>query len=378
MHKTAQGNFTAFAVRGRRGSVTKWKSISLLSIIYVLNKYFEIYCVNGIYIKEVYTMVGKYHIVVENAYLKYEFDISRNITVIRGNSATGKTTLIEMIRAYNEQEDTGISVICPVPTVVVYGRGWAEQIANTSHSIIFIDEQSRFVKSKEFAEAIKGSDNYYVIVTREKLSELPYSITEIYGIRTSGRYVSLVGEYTSNEFFRIYGDVPFEAFKPDVMIMEDSDSGYDFWKYVSKKCECISAEGKSNIIKRLRSLTLSDKNYLVIADGAAFGPDIEELMQYIQFNNRRVKLFAPESFEYLLLSSGLFKTDEIKKMCESTSEYADSRLYMSWEQFYTDLITRVTMSTEMQYSKRKLSIYYLSQRNIDLVLKEVPENLIIT
>ena len=153
-------------------------------------------------------MLGKYNILVENAYIRYEFEITRNITVIRGQSATGKTTLIEMIREYNEQEDTGIRVQCEKPLTVLYGRDWMNMLINISGSIVFIDEQSRFVKSVEFAEAIKGSDNYYVIVTREKLSELPYSITEIYGIRTSGKYAGLTGEYTKNEFFRIYGENP--------------------------------------------------------------------------------------------------------------------------------------------------------------------------
>ena len=39
-------------------------------------------------------MTGKYEIRIENRSLVYEFTIRRNITVIRGNSATGKTTLI--------------------------------------------------------------------------------------------------------------------------------------------------------------------------------------------------------------------------------------------------------------------------------------------
>lgn len=42
-------------------------------------------------------MIGKYKIVVENEFLKFEFTIRRNITIVRGDSATGKTTLIEMI-----------------------------------------------------------------------------------------------------------------------------------------------------------------------------------------------------------------------------------------------------------------------------------------
>ena len=46
-------------------------------------------------------------------------------------------------------------------------------------------------------------DNYYVIVTRESLPTLPYSVEEIYGIRTSGRYGTLKQSY--HEFYRIYG-----------------------------------------------------------------------------------------------------------------------------------------------------------------------------
>lgn len=42
-------------------------------------------------------MRGQYHVIVQNKRLRYEFDIKRNITIIRGDSATGKTTLYSMI-----------------------------------------------------------------------------------------------------------------------------------------------------------------------------------------------------------------------------------------------------------------------------------------
>ena len=42
-------------------------------------------------------MKGKYHIVVQNNRLRYELDIRRNITIIRGDSATGKTTLLRLL-----------------------------------------------------------------------------------------------------------------------------------------------------------------------------------------------------------------------------------------------------------------------------------------
>ena len=249
---------------------------------------------------------GTYEVVVENAYIRYEFLIRRNITVIRGQSATGKTTLFEMIRAYIEQEESGIRVKCKKNLAVLYGKEWERQLQEIKDSIIFIDEQSRFVKSEDFAAAIKNSDNYYVIITREKLSELPYSITEIYGIRTRGKYAGLTGEYATNEFYRIYGEHPMQMFHPDVILTEDSNAGHEFWNSISDSVKCVSAGGKSNIINKLKELKQTGQRYLAIVDGAAFGAEIEEVLQYIKFGNPEVEIYAPESFEYLLLSGDLF------------------------------------------------------------------------
>lgn len=42
-------------------------------------------------------MKGKFGITLANSTVAYKFDISRNITIIQGDSGTGKTTLINMI-----------------------------------------------------------------------------------------------------------------------------------------------------------------------------------------------------------------------------------------------------------------------------------------
>ncbi len=148
-------------------------------------------------------MRGAHHLVVQSAHLKYEMDIVRNITIIQGDSATGKTTLVDMIREYTlNGVDTGISVSCDVSCRVVEGNTWREQLEPIKSSIVFIDEGNKFVASVEFAEVIKNSDNYYVIVTRESLQTLPYSVTEIYGIHSSGKYNSLEPVY--HDLYRIY------------------------------------------------------------------------------------------------------------------------------------------------------------------------------
>ena len=50
---------------------------------------------------------------------------------------------------------------------------------------------------------------------------------------------------------------------------------YQFFKevYSSEHLQCISADGKANIYKHLKK----DKNVLVVADGAAFGSEVEKI-----------------------------------------------------------------------------------------------------
>ena len=58
-------------------------------------------------------MKGKHRVIVSTKRLKYEFELRRNLTIIQGNSATGKTTLVDMIRDFvNNPSSTPVEVIC--------------------------------------------------------------------------------------------------------------------------------------------------------------------------------------------------------------------------------------------------------------------------
>lgn len=45
-------------------------------------------------------MRGVHRVTVHTKRLHYDFELRRNITLIRGDSATGKTMLIDMIQEY--------------------------------------------------------------------------------------------------------------------------------------------------------------------------------------------------------------------------------------------------------------------------------------
>ena len=115
-------------------------------------------------------MTGKHKIIVQNNKLHYEFEIRRNITIIQGDSATGKTTLIQMLRqAENLGKSSGIDVICDVSCKVLEGANWKLLLRNLTGNIIFADEENEFINTEEFASEIKNSDNYFVLITRENL-----------------------------------------------------------------------------------------------------------------------------------------------------------------------------------------------------------------
>lgn len=296
-------------------------------------------------------------VVVGTKYLKYEFELRRNLTIIRGDSATGKTTLVDMIRTHmNDGESGPVTLNCDKGCYVVEGNLWKGQLDNIQDSIVFIDEGNEFVKTKDFARAIQQTDNYYVIVTREGLPALPYSVEEVYGIRTSGKYGTLKRSYHS--FYRIYPDSTTEKIKPEKILTEDSNSGYQFFDAVctEHQMQCDTANGKSNVFSYLK--VHKDEKILVIADGAAFGPEMDRVLQLVQ-TRKNLALYLPESFEWLILSSGILKDAETTQILQTPSDYIDSKEYFSWERYFTALLIEKAAGTYLNYTKKTLNEAYL-------------------
>ena len=305
-------------------------------------------------------MKGRYRITIQNKRIKYDFELKRNITIIRGDSATGKTALVDMIREYYENgADSGIELKCEKICTVLEGRNWAAQLSLLKDSIIFIDEGNAFAVSKEFAAAIQHTDNYYVIVTRESLATLPYSVNEIYGIRNSGKYGYL--KQTYNEFYNIYNteNLP-KNFEPDMVITEDSNSGFQFFSAVCRKngLECLTSEGKSNVFQYIRKCQKG--NVLIVADGAAFGPEMDKVMKQIEVQGNAT-LYLPESFEWLILQAEIVKDSNVSQILNNPSEYIDAMDFFSWERFFTHLLTEKTKDTYLKYTKSILNPIYVQE-----------------
>ena len=316
-------------------------------------------------------MKGMHHIVIQNKRIRFAFSIKRNITIIRGDSATGKTTLFSMIEEYgNLGKDSGVQIQCDKACVAISGKYWQETLENIHDSIVFVDEDSKFLKTKDFAKRIRNSNNYYVLITRENLPALPYSVEEIYGIHCSGRYMNTRQIY--NLFYKIYSETNPGKILIKSLITEDSQAGFTFFSQVSKTrgiC-CESAGGKSNILGILQEKLLDkeQKETLVIADGAAFGPEMAHISQLLR-GNVNIKLYLPESFEWLLLYADIFNKSFIRKKLEEAENYIESEKYFSWERYFTDLLMEETKDSPYPYDKSNLKDFYLQDKIVQKVLE---------
>lgn len=313
-------------------------------------------------------MKGKYHVIVQNNRLRYEFDIKRNITIIKGDSATGKTTLYSMIAlAARLGDSSGVEVRCEKKCRTLDELDWKLVLPTLKEYIIFLDEDNLFLKTSDFARMVRESDNYFVIITREDLVNLPYSVEEIYGIHTAGKYHDMKRVY--NEFYHIYGNGEIsEDIKPDGVLVEDSNSGYDFFRDVC--CEynirCESAGGKSKLKDTLKHM--GQENVLVIADGASIGSEMNELSQYMKMHPD-TKCYLPESFEWIILKSGLIDGKEIQDILQHPQDFVESQEYFSWERFFTNVLVQHTKGTYLTYNKHKINKVYLQDKMKKAILK---------
>ena len=242
-------------------------------------------------------MNGSYHFCAKSRKAIFDFTIKRNITVIKGDSATGKTTLLHILYEYlRVGRESGYSVSADVDYYVYLrrevGRDWQDDLFPLKNTVIFIEENNNFVFGKEFADFVKHSGNYFVIVTRAPITVLPYSIHEIYEIITDGKRTDIKESY--HELKELYSNYP-EAGNNLLknIVTEDSNSGYQFFSKVFKERQVISANGNGNIINTVRRMGEGD--ILVIADGAAFGAMIEKCLEFFgSEDNRRITGWFPE------------------------------------------------------------------------------------
>ena len=101
-----------------------------------------------------------------------------------------------------------------------------------------------------------------------------------------------------------------------------------------------------------------------------------EKMISLMADQKKVFLYLPESFEWIILKAGVLEDREIKEILAEPEKYIESQKYFSWERFFTDLLIHKTENTYLKYGKRLLNPAYLNEKIQNKIIA-VMENIII-
>lgn len=286
--------------------------------------------------------------------------LERRITILRGDSGTGKSTIADIIDA----GDPTVSIECKsddgssLSWVLVSNTTWELIVRGATNSLLILDDLE-LVASPDFSKAVSETsdrNNYYLIMSREdnkstndadmqlNLHAFSISLNSIYNFN---KHSNEKDHFVSQRYHSS------KIEEPNCVIVEDAKAGKDFFQHLFS-CEVIPAEGKGSIIDTFVSaVELGYRSILVFFDSAAFGCHAEDFMDVIKFVKSdypevKVGYFVDyESFEYFLLTTRFFK-DNYTVIRELSNPVKYANKYISWEHYFEDLLQRV--SNDLPYS----------------------------
>ena len=144
---------------------------------------------------------------------EYRFDIQRKVTRVTGDSATGKSELVRLL-IDSQVANSGIAVSCrykcgvlnnlvfrriseDIKTVCQKAKNHNSKnfevamrnlLSRDDNTLFFAVEDFTDMNTDEFALYCKFTDSFFVLLCRNPLCKIPYSYTEIYSVRKSGRF----------------------------------------------------------------------------------------------------------------------------------------------------------------------------------------------
>lgn len=309
-------------------------------------------------------MIGSKVIRVGNNKDVYEVVVDRAITYITGESGTGKTYFADCIRSALDDSNSDYILESDVPIEVIWSVDSIEKCSLTKDYIYIIDEdicsslvENRSKRSIDAFNTLLGmfrrkktepyyTNAYFIFMTRQQLLNVSTDIMAIYEL------VPKVENGVTVRRLRKYFPWNYDVaqIKPELAIIEGIGSDYLFFKNTLLDCDVVSAEGRNRLIPLLQHImnSMDYKSIFVFADGASYGYNLllhEKLLKSLaRPKGVDIRLFFPNSFEWLILKSGLLKIDE--NILEYPEDYFDSKDFSGVESFFTEKLKAVSLNSE--------------------------------
>ena len=286
---------------------------------------------------------------------KCSMTIERRITIIKGDSGTGKTTFVDML----DNTIYSAKVESSLPILIATNTTWRLLFYSTNSILIFDDLE--VVESGEFAKLMKENcvknNLYFIIISRESLGEmrkLSYSMDSVFEMCTDKDGIThyLVPYYKTNEEKIQYSDIT-------KCLVEDNGKAKKFFEY-ALSVPVVSADGKANVVKKLEDIH-NGEMVLLFIDRSAFGCHADELRYMVIMKKIQCQIpIGYECFEEMLLRTNMLNKKSLV-ITELSDLFQYANQFISWEKFFEDLLARATEGTKYAYkhSSGKLSSCYI-------------------
>lgn len=311
-------------------------------------------------------MTGDRNLVLITPNVEYNVHLRNKYTILLGNGASGKTAFRDfMLETTSIQSvyDEDSNLESDFDRIVVVDSDLDLEVAlGLDNTLCIIDEDFSYSVRKHL-EGIRKSNNFFLIISREVQINLSYGIYDVIEFRTER-----LGNGKYRTFSCPYAEFTQSVIDPDLCIIEDSSSGYNFYKN-TLNVKCVSAKFKTRVPK-LVSKNLN-KTLLVIIDEVGFGYEFYIIYRkLLESDINTVYFWCPYSFEYILLNSGLFQ--KFNNNIDNPYSSCDFSRYSTVEVFIEKYLTSVLKDIGYEYSKssnvfniKGMSILNVYLRNFD-------------
>lgn len=233
---------------------------------------------------------------LSDRYVDYKFTIWDKFTLLRGDTATGKTTLYHMFELYNQNplniKCAGYKNLRILPILDTHEE-YENVLINRDKQVFIVDEGHPFLHTYGYEQILKASGNYFIIISRRHAFEnLPIHLRSVVQLVSSGKY---------HTFKQLY-EIPKQIEKFTSCICEDSKTGN---KFISQFLPCVSTStGKDNIANAMKD---SSESLLLVYDVAGIGATYADIYTAERQREQPVTHLAWDSFESYIIDSTLYK-----------------------------------------------------------------------
>lgn len=160
-------------------------------------------------------MTGDVDFCVYDGHTRFDIHLHRNVTVIQGNGATGKTTLCQMIMRSKmggaklkiSAEDKSRPIDIAVLSDNTMAGGGPGLPLRTN--MIYVSDELDTHFTRDVARFVRDSGAYFIFISRMHIPDIPYSIHEIYEMtshrETDGKQVFTLSRLFAKSHF---GELP--------------------------------------------------------------------------------------------------------------------------------------------------------------------------